>query len=103
LDDRADESLFLACRRGDKTTHSTLAQRHYRRIFALCLDELRLPLVLFYFENRDVEGIAGTLGVSQFLVYERLRVAREQLHAVEPPAMLSWEGDSGTSWICLSS
>jgi RNA polymerase sigma-70 factor, ECF subfamily len=42
--------------------------------------ELRLPLVLFYFENKDVGGIAGKLGISQSLVYERLRAAREELH-----------------------
>jgi len=164
LNDRADDSLFLACRRGDKAAYSTLAQRHYRRVFALCFgilanvhdaedvaqeallkgfqsvhrlarperfepwilriaknlcldllrrrkrakklplspeptigedthenhdleramarlpQELRLPLVLFYFEHRNAGSIAGTLGISQSLVYERLRAAREELH-----------------------
>jgi RNA polymerase sigma-70 factor, ECF subfamily len=42
--------------------------------------ELRLPLVLFYFENKDAGSIAGKLGISQSLVYERLRAAREELH-----------------------
>ncbi len=42
--------------------------------------ELRLPLVLFYFEHRDAGSIAGRLGISQSLVYERLRAARESLH-----------------------
>jgi RNA polymerase sigma-70 factor (ECF subfamily) len=42
--------------------------------------ELRLPLVLFYFENKDAGSIAGTLGISQSLVYERLRAARDRLH-----------------------
>jgi len=164
LDDRTDESVFRACRRGDKAAYSTLARRHYRHVFALCLgilanvhdaediaqetmlkgfqsirrlaqperfepwilriaknlcldllrrrkrarklpiepeptvggdthenhdlewamarlpQELRLPLVLFYFEHKDAGGIAGTLGISQSLVYERLRAARESLH-----------------------
>jgi RNA polymerase sigma-70 factor (ECF subfamily) len=124
LDDRADDSLFLACRRGDKAAYSTLARPErfepwiLRIAKNLCLDvlrrrkrakrlpvepepttggpsrenhdlegairrlpqELRLPLVLFYFENRDIGGIAGTLGISQSLVYERLRGAREELH-----------------------
>jgi RNA polymerase sigma-70 factor (ECF subfamily) len=44
--------------------------------------ELRLPLVLFYFENRDAGSVAGRLGISQSLVYERLRAAREQLHTL---------------------
>lgn len=164
MDDRADESVFRACRRGDKAAYSTLARRHYRHVFALCLGmlanvhdaedvaqetmlkgfqsvrglarperfepwilriaknlcldllrrrkrakklpvepepmvggathenhdlewamarlphELRLPLVLFYFEHRDAGSIAGTLGISPSLVYERLRAAREELH-----------------------
>jgi RNA polymerase sigma-70 factor (ECF subfamily) len=164
LDDQAEENLFRACRRGDKTAYATLAQRHYRYVFALCLgmlanvhdaedvaqetmlkgfqglkgltrperfepwilriaknlcvdllrrrkrakklpieseptdggeshenhdlerairrlpQELRLPLVLFYFEHKDAGSIAGTLGVSPSLVYERLRAARESLH-----------------------
>jgi RNA polymerase sigma-70 factor (ECF subfamily) len=42
--------------------------------------ELRLPLVLFYFEHKDAGSIAGTLGISPSLVYERLRAARESLH-----------------------
>jgi RNA polymerase sigma-70 factor (ECF subfamily) len=42
--------------------------------------EFRLPLTMFYFEHRDAGSIAGTLGISQSLVYERLRVARESLH-----------------------
>lgn len=162
MNDCADDSLFLACRRGDKAAYATLARRHYRHVFALslgmlanvhdaedvaqetmlkgfqsirklarperfepwilriaknlCLDllrrrkrakklpvepaiggdthenhdlewamarlprELRLPLVLFYFEHRDAGSIAGTLGISPSLVYERLRAAREELH-----------------------
>jgi RNA polymerase sigma-70 factor (ECF subfamily) len=164
LDDQAEENVFRACRRGDKAAYATLAQRHYRHVFALCLgmlanvhdaedvaqetmlkgfqsirglvrperfepwilriaknlcvdllrrrkrakklpieseptdggeshenhdlerairrlpQELRLPLVLFYFEHKDAGSIAGTLGVSPSLVYERLRAARESLH-----------------------
>ena len=50
------------------------------RAIARLPQELRLPLVLFYFEHRDAGSIAGTLGISQSLVYERLRAARESLH-----------------------
>ena len=42
--------------------------------------ELRLPLVLFYFEHRDAGTIARRLGISASLAYERLRAARERLH-----------------------
>jgi RNA polymerase sigma-70 factor (ECF subfamily) len=164
LDDQAEENVFRACRRGDKAAYTTLAQRHYRHVFALCLgmlanvhdaedvaqetllrgflnvrrlarperfepwilriaknlcvdllrrrkrakklpvepeptagggtpenhdlerairrlpQELRLPLTMFYFEHKDAGSIAGTLGISASLVYERLRAARESLH-----------------------
>lgn len=164
MDDRADESVFRACRRGDKAAYATLAQRHYRHVFVLCLgmlanvhdaedvaqdtllkglqnirglarperfepwilriaknlcvdllrrrkrrrrlpvepeptidreshenhdlerairrlpQELRLPLTMFYFEHKDAGSIAGKLGISPSLVYERLRAARESLH-----------------------
>jgi RNA polymerase sigma-70 factor (ECF subfamily) len=42
--------------------------------------ELRLPLVLFYFEHRNAGSIARSLGISQSLAYERIRAAREELH-----------------------
>ncbi len=164
MNDRADDSVFRACRRGDRAAYSVLAERHYRHVFALCLGmlanvhdaediaqetllkgflnirklarperfepwilriarnlcidllrrqkraktlpaepqpsvgtgthenhdleralrrlprELRLPLTLYYFERKDAGSIAGTLGISQSLVYERLRAARESLH-----------------------
>ncbi len=50
------------------------------RAIARLPQELRLPLVLFYFEHKDAGSIAGTLGISPSLVYERLRAARESLH-----------------------
>ncbi len=164
MNDRADESLFLACRRGDKAAYSTLAQRHYRHVFALCLgilanvhdaedvaqeallkgfqnlqglarperfepwilriaknlcldvlrrrkrakklpvepepttggdthenhnleraiarlpEKLRLPLTMFYFEQKDAASVARKLGISPSLAYERIREARETLH-----------------------
>jgi RNA polymerase sigma-70 factor (ECF subfamily) len=164
LNDRVDEDVFRACRRGDKAAYSVLAERYYRHVFALCLgmlanahdaeditqetllkgflsirgltrperfepwilqiaknlcvdllrrrkrlrmqpveseptvggeshenhdlerairrlpQELRLPLTMFYFEHKDAGSIAGTLGISPSLVYERLRAARESLH-----------------------
>jgi RNA polymerase sigma-70 factor (ECF subfamily) len=172
LDDQAEENVFRACRRGDKAAYTTLAQRHYRHVFALCLgmlanvhdaedvaqetllrgflnvrrlarperfepwilriarnlcidflrrrkrakalaveaqtpagaethenhdlerairrlpQELRLPLTLYYFEQRDARSIAARLKISPSLAYERLRAARQQLHE------LLTEGDS---------
>ncbi len=44
------------------------------------LRELRLPLVMYYFGNKNVEGIAEDLRISRTGVFERLRAARKQLH-----------------------
>jgi len=42
--------------------------------------ELRLPLVLFYFEHKDAGSIARKLNISPSLAYERIRTARRDLH-----------------------
>lgn len=42
--------------------------------------ELRLPLTMFYFEHKDAASIAGRLGISPSLAYERIRAARKELH-----------------------
>ncbi len=164
MNDHADESVFRACRRGDKAAYSALAERHYRRVFALCLGmlanvhdaedvaqetllkgflnigklaraerfepwilriarnlcidwlrrqkraktlpvepgpttgagthenhdlegairrlppELRLPLTMYYLQERDAGSIARKLGISPSLAYERLKAARKELH-----------------------
>ncbi len=164
MNDHADESVFRACRRGDKAAYSVLAERHYRHVFALCLGmlanvhdaedvaqetllkgfvnirklarperfepwilriarnlcidwlrrqerakrlpveleptsgegthenhdlerairrlpaELRLPLTMYYFEQKDAGSIAARLRISPSLAYERLKAARKQLH-----------------------
>ncbi len=42
--------------------------------------ELRLPLTMYYFEQRDARSIAGRLSISPSLAYERLKAARQRLH-----------------------
>ncbi len=42
--------------------------------------ELRLPLTMYYLEQRDAKSIAGKLGISPSLTYQRIREARSQLH-----------------------
>jgi len=164
LNDRTGENAFRAGRRSDRAAYAALVERHYRRVFAVCLgmlanvqdaediaqetmlkglqnlrtlarperfepwilriarnqcldlmrrqkraktlpverkpthaagthqnhdlerairrlpQELRLPLTMFYFERKDVVRIARILGISPSLAYERLRVARKELH-----------------------
>lgn len=42
--------------------------------------ELRLPLVMYYFDGRSADNIAESLGVSRRSAYQRLRQARQELH-----------------------
>jgi RNA polymerase sigma-70 factor (ECF subfamily) len=42
--------------------------------------ELRLPLVLFYFDGQNPRAIAEKLELSHTTVYQRLREARKELH-----------------------
>lgn len=42
--------------------------------------ELRLPLTMFYLEQKDAGSIARRLNISTSLAYERIRLARKELH-----------------------
>jgi RNA polymerase sigma factor (sigma-70 family) len=42
--------------------------------------ELRVPLLMFYFDGRGTKTIAETLNISHSGVCQRLRMARRQLH-----------------------
>ena len=42
--------------------------------------ELRTPLALYYFEQKNAQSIAEMLGISHSLVCQRIREARNQLH-----------------------
>ena len=43
-------------------------------------EKMRLPLVMYYFDGRDVKAVADKLGLSASAVYLRLRTAIRQLH-----------------------
>ena len=42
--------------------------------------ELRVPLLLYYFDGQDAKSVAATLGISHSGACQRLRMARQQLH-----------------------
>jgi len=44
--------------------------------------ELRLPLVMYYFDGKDVKSVAGTLDISPSAVYLKLKTAIGQLHEI---------------------
>ena len=52
------------------------------RALATLPEDLRLPLVLFYYDGRDVKHVAKQLDISASRVYQKLRLALSQLHEV---------------------
>jgi len=166
LNESIDENTVRACQRGDKGAYAALVERHYRRVFALCLGmlgnvhdaedaaqeallkglakigklsrtrrfepwilkiaknqcldllrkrkrlktlavehsvepaqgtnnnhdldraikrlplELRLPLTMYYFEEKNAGTVARKLNISHSLACQRLRAARNELHAL---------------------
>jgi len=51
--------------------------------------ELRLPLVMYYFDGQDVKKVAEKLAISTSGVYQKLRTAIKELHEV-----LTAQGDT---------
>lgn len=166
MSDAVDDNAVRACRQGDRAAYATLVERHYRRVFALCLGmmgdvhdaedlaqeamlkgfsnirkltragrfepwilkiarnlcldflrrqkrlkaraaeqriesakkpnenhdleqairrlplELRLPLTMYYFEQKNAGNIARKLNISHSLACQRIRTARNELHAL---------------------
>ena len=50
--------------------------------------EIRLPLVMYYFDGRSVQTVANSLKMSTSAVYSRLRTAIKELHR-----LLAGQGD----------
>jgi RNA polymerase sigma-70 factor (ECF subfamily) len=164
LDERSDENLVMASRRGNKTAYAQLVRRHYEHVFIVCLGvvgnvedaedatqeallkgflqlkklrdgaqfrpwitkiaknlcfnfvrrkqrgrqiiaekatssvhsqyqndrlqraiehlpmEIRQPLVMYYFDSRNVLSVANDLNISTSAVYSRLQCAIKELH-----------------------
>jgi len=53
-----------------------------RRAVARLPMELRLPLVMYYFDGKDVKSVARTLDISTSGVYLKLKTAIRQLHQI---------------------
>jgi DNA-directed RNA polymerase specialized sigma subunit len=51
--------------------------------------DLRLPLVMYYFDGRDVKSVAAQLAISPSGVYQKLRTAIQELHEI-----LTAQGDT---------
>lgn len=61
---------------GREATHSIDLHRAIQRL----PEELRLPLVLYYFDGQSVQKVAERLDASVSNVYQKLRTALKQLH-----------------------
>ena len=51
--------------------------------------DLRLPLVMYYFDGQDVKAVAEKLAISTSGVYQKLRIAIKELHEI-----LTAQGDT---------
>ncbi len=60
-----------------------------RRAVARLPGDLRLPLVMYYFDGQNVKGVAQKLQISPSGVYQKLRAAIKELHEV-----LAAQGDT---------
>ncbi|MEN6333833.1 MAG: sigma-70 family RNA polymerase sigma factor [Phycisphaerales bacterium] len=94
-------NLSINCLRKRKTSEKTLVPRlpecveessrdeDLQRAVARLPSDLRLPLVMYYFDGRDVKTVARELSMSPSGVYLRLRTAIKELHD-----MLTEQGDT---------
>ncbi len=82
----------------DKTLHGERPTEHMavesgredlQRAVARLPRDLRLPLVMYYFDGQDVKTVARRLGISPSGVYLKLRTAIQRLHE-----MLTTQGDT---------
>ena len=69
-----DPEQLMQTRQGSQENHEL--EHAVRRL----PQELRLPLVMYYFDNRNAKSIAETLKISHSGVCQRIRTARKELH-----------------------
>jgi RNA polymerase sigma-70 factor (ECF subfamily) len=65
------------------------AHEELRQAVAQLPWDLRLPLVMYYFDGQDVKAVAEKLDISTSGVYQKLRTAIQELHE-----MLTTQGDT---------
>jgi RNA polymerase sigma-70 factor (ECF subfamily) len=63
---------------GQEATHYIEVERALLKM----PQELREPLVMYYFDGQEVKKVAEVLNVSASNVYQRLRLAHKQLHSL---------------------
>ncbi|MBN1362142.1 MAG: sigma-70 family RNA polymerase sigma factor [Sedimentisphaerales bacterium] len=78
---RAAAERLVGQRRDEPLAESTAADDLHRAVARLPRD-LRLPLVMYYFDGRSVKSVAQTLDISTSGVYLKLRMALRELHDI---------------------
>jgi RNA polymerase sigma-70 factor (ECF subfamily) len=74
---RANRGRILAMRtdcEAEDPDHSDL-----RQVLGRLSEDLRIPLMLYYFDGHSTESVAATLGISPAAVHTRLSRARREL------------------------
>lgn len=78
---RAAAERFADRTHGERQTAGTPTDDLHRAVARLPWD-LRLPLVMYYFDGRSVKAVAQTLDISTSGVYAKLRAALKELHEI---------------------
>lgn len=69
-------------RKAQRSTERNGSDNGLRQAIAGLPMELRLPLVMYYFDGQDVKSVAETLEISTSGVYAKLRTAIRELHEI---------------------
>jgi DNA-directed RNA polymerase specialized sigma24 family protein len=56
--------------------------KELKQIIRKLPQELRLPLVLYYFDSRDVKTVAKTMNISVSSAYSRIRTATKRMYQI---------------------
>jgi RNA polymerase sigma-70 factor (ECF subfamily) len=70
----------FAAKRAVERRAITSENHDLEKAISLLPRELRLPLVMYYFDNKSAKAIAEKLNISHSGVCQRIRAARKQLH-----------------------
>ncbi len=78
---RAAAERLAGCRRDERSGDDAAPYDLHQAVARLPWD-LRLPLVMYYFDGRSAKTVAQTLEISTSGVYLRLRAALKELHDI---------------------
>jgi RNA polymerase sigma-70 factor (ECF subfamily) len=77
---RKKQFRVVLSRRAARRQDKTIENHDLHRAIKALPTELRLPLLMYYFDNKDAKTISEKLRISHSGLCQRIRAARQQLH-----------------------